>query len=526
MQFKPVYLLLLFFWFQFGNGQEGKEYNTVFEKQLLNPHYSGEQNISTGDYLLKNAINDSQKAQAYFLLVQGQNKLGVIEKSIENLFLAKKLSEQENNAFLRAYAEISLSRHCNNYGISDKGSTYLTDAKNRIEDIKDKKQKAIIESLILESEARDLVTSNNLTKALELLKQQEVLSKNNALPEIFLTNNKNLQGYCYYKASQFDLSKQYLNENLEILKRNNVSASCSMKYVNYGLACISLQKGAADFNKHIELLKQDFACKPIYEVLWTKELQVILAQKGKTDLASIYAEKTSQLEVQDIENRRIGRSIMLSQIEKDSDTSSVLSKILSTKGILILLGVLLLMIAFYVYNSVKYKREYAQFKKIMSESEAGIKTYVPQEAPTMTAVTSDDEKEEDELGMNQKSKEAILEKLNQFERMELYLSADMSLEKLSKYTDANSKYVREIIQKYKSKNYSSYINELRINHVINLLKNNPEYLKYKVSYLAEISGFSSHSAFSVVFRSVAGLSPNQFIEFLKKEKSHILRKSS
>ncbi|RXM52850.1 hypothetical protein BOQ60_26210, partial [Chryseobacterium sp. CH1] len=39
------------------------------------------------------------------------------------------------------------------------------------------------------------------------------------------------------------------------------------------------------------------------------------------------------------------------------------------------------------------------------------------------------------------------------------------------------------------------------------------------SYLAEYSGFSSHSAFTTVFKSVTGMSPNVYIQEISKTKT-------
>ena len=96
----------------------------------------------------------------------------------------------------------------------------------------------------------------------------------------------------------------------------------------------------------------------------------------------------------------------------------------------------------------------------------------------------------------------------------------MSLAILSVQTGINTKYLSEVINNNKGKNFNGYINELRINHIARLLKTDPAYLNYKVSYLAEYSGFSSHGAFTNVFKSVTGMSPYTYIqEIIKNKKS-------
>ncbi len=111
----------------------------------------------------------------------------------------------------------------------------------------------------------------------------------------------------------------------------------------------------------------------------------------------------------------------------------------------------------------------------------------------------------------------LLEKLEKFESNNDYLDPAISLNLLAENLNTNTKYLSEIINTYKNKNFHYYINELRINYIINQLKNNPVYLKYKVSHLAEEAGFSSHSLFSTVFKQVTGHSPASFIKTIKSE---------
>ena len=94
----------------------------------------------------------------------------------------------------------------------------------------------------------------------------------------------------------------------------------------------------------------------------------------------------------------------------------------------------------------------------------------------------------------------------------------MSLALLASQFETNTKYLSEIINTYKNKNFNSYINELRINYITDRLKNNKTYLQYKISYLAEESGFSSHSSFATVFKAVTGIPPTVFIELLRDQK--------
>lgn len=80
----------------------------------------------------------------------------------------------------------------------------------------------------------------------------------------------------------------------------------------------------------------------------------------------------------------------------------------------------------------------------------------------------------------------------------------------------NTKYLTQMLRQEYDKDFSAYINELRINYIVGLLENEPKYRQYKISYLAELVGYSSHSKFAAVFKKVKKCSPSEFISNLEK----------
>lgn len=115
------------------------------------------------------------------------------------------------------------------------------------------------------------------------------------------------------------------------------------------------------------------------------------------------------------------------------------------------------------------------------------------------------------------TEDRILNELELFEESLEFNNPDISLFNLANQVNTNTKYLSEIIKKHKGVNFNQYINELRIKYIVEKLSNNPEYLKYKISHLADESGFSSHSAFTSVFKQIMGISPSVFIRLLKDD---------
>ncbi|MFA7469368.1 MAG: helix-turn-helix domain-containing protein, partial [Weeksellaceae bacterium] len=73
----------------------------------------------------------------------------------------------------------------------------------------------------------------------------------------------------------------------------------------------------------------------------------------------------------------------------------------------------------------------------------------------------------------------------------------------------------------KGKGFMSYLYGLRIEYVIELLKNEPEYREYTIKTLAALCGFSGYRHFSDAFMTETGLRPQYFLEQIKKEKVEV-----
>jgi AraC-like DNA-binding protein len=119
--------------------------------------------------------------------------------------------------------------------------------------------------------------------------------------------------------------------------------------------------------------------------------------------------------------------------------------------------------------------------------------------------------------MSLETDEKIEKQLSNFEKKERFLSPNTSLSNMASEFNTNSAYLSAVIKKHKNKNFNAYINDLRIDYIIKKLKTSPEYLNYKIAYLAEECGFSSHTVFIRIFTEKTGLTPSKFIDILKNE---------
>ena len=176
--------------------------------------------------------------------------------------------------------------------------------------------------------------------------------------------------------------------------------------------------------------------------------------------------------------------------------------------VILLVLAIFIKIIFYIRNRNKLKMyrnmlEYLHRQKL-PEPNLNTTTEEKQEAPKSPMILKESENQ-------------ILADLEKFEAGKKFTHKDMSLRMLAAQLNTNTKYLSEVINRQKQKNFNSYINELRINYITEKIKSDPNYLNYKVSYLAEECGFSSHSTFTTVFKSIVGVSPIMFVEFVKDE---------
>lgn len=113
--------------------------------------------------------------------------------------------------------------------------------------------------------------------------------------------------------------------------------------------------------------------------------------------------------------------------------------------------------------------------------------------------------------------EEILSRLSKFETNQEYLNPKVDLSYLAKKLKTNTAYLSKVINSQKEKNFTTYLNELRINYLIELLKKETAYREYSLRSLAEHIGYSNPRQFSIAFYEVAEMRPNNFLKMIQEE---------
>lgn len=105
----------------------------------------------------------------------------------------------------------------------------------------------------------------------------------------------------------------------------------------------------------------------------------------------------------------------------------------------------------------------------------------------------------------------ILENLVKLENKKYYLKQDFTLHSAAKKLKTNTAYLSKIVNNELGKNFSTYLNELRINYIILELKNNSKLRAYSVNSIAEEIGYKSADSFTKYFKAATGLTPSVYI---------------
>ncbi|MCD0472502.1 helix-turn-helix domain-containing protein [Flavobacterium sp. JAS] len=169
----------------------------------------------------------------------------------------------------------------------------------------------------------------------------------------------------------------------------------------------------------------------------------------------------------------------------------------------LILITLLLGIGFLFYRYNKNKNKYRKnFLELMNRNE---ETKAEPKANTNSI--------ED---INQDTVSILLKKLEKFEREKRYLEKNMTLPKLAVLFKTNINYLYKIIYHFRGKKFTDYINDLKIDYLIYLMKQDKRYRKYNNKALAEEVGFSTTQRFANAFYARTGISTSYFIKNIKK----------
>lgn len=317
---------------------------------------------------------------------------------------------------------------------------------------------------------------------------------NDSSKDFFLASNFQYIGILFNRLNKPDSALLYLKKSLDLTSNNpSINTETLRNYVHNYIGEAYLKKNelslAKSFFDKVSASELKFRTIDLNQELYnnlttyfekTNNLDSIKVYKHKYDSISKILLKSNANTVNSVTGKL---SLQNQLLEKDSQPHIWLI-------IISILGVAAL------FFTLKRKKA------------------VKEETLSITPVTPVATKTE-ELNIAKETLIMLEDKLATFEKEQQFLDASVSATQLANQFQTNTKYITYVIKKLYGQDFNTYINSLRILYISDLLKEDIKYRQYKISYLAEISGFSSHSKFAAVFKKVNGMSPSEFIASLQ-----------
>lgn len=477
-----------------------------------------DQSLKIAQYLLsKTNTSDSNKSRINYLISTAYIVKGDYSSALNFLYEEKNYrnyltEEQKINIDI---SKITLLR---NLTLDKQSKKIIEKLENTI--VVDDKLKLYLEVSIAIEKSKFLSNQSKLQEPIDALKKEEATVAKIAkdFKDIALHYNIAL-GQLYLRQKNLALAQKQFELALSNLNQQNVENAYAKIDVLNGLALVHFLK--KEYGEAITLSKEAMSYVErignLFSQIKVNQLQseIYLAMNDVANyklINSKFFELQSEAEGQ--EQEAINTSFNLISDEYADGYSDEKSKYIKIIYVVSGLFLIVILISFLFWQKI------AANKKRLVE----IINYIEiTRSNLMTSFSITDKKSEPKKNVILKeTEEHILNKLKRFESSRRFINKDISLAVLAGQLDSNTKYLSEIINTHYNVNFNTYINKLRVNYIIEKLKTDPNFINYKISYLAENCGFSSHSSFATVFKTITGISPVKFIELLNQEKENNL----
>lgn len=397
--------------------------------------------------------------------------------------------------------------------------------------------------LMYQEQAYSAIAKKKYRKAIEDVRNAQKHFNNTSKKNIdFLTaNNEQLAGDAYVGLKLYDSALNHYNNGLKHLEK------LPENYVG-GLILNGLSQIYMDLGDMTTARRWLDSAESIADRSHYQQLKVVVYETVKR-----YARMVADVDQLSEAQKVLDTARTIITVKKDSFLNHTLSGLeqnyreeatqSSYKNILIL-AALIIIAGTLFFTGISRKQQKAKFRAVLAgisereeqrqrqqvaavlpvevsaslEQSPEVQTPVPEEVPVQGAAPVANGDQSRELtAIPEETVRKILGHLQEFEAGTLFTNRNISLAYLAAHINTNTKYLSRLINQYKQKDFNGYINELRVNYIIGQLKNDPVWRKYKISTLADEGGFSSHSKFAAVFKSVTGIAPSLFIQYLEAE---------
>ncbi|MFD2938439.1 helix-turn-helix domain-containing protein [Flavobacterium notoginsengisoli] len=460
-------------------------------------------------YLYKISTNNTERIKALMLRATLLRQHGIRNEAVTALKRADSLAVIDKSFTLQARVNGFLSTIYREYEIYSLGKVHLEKAIAVSKKIEDKNEMYKFQGNLSQEIAYYEMHSSNYSKAIADLKAGKksfALADSSIDKNFHIAVNEELIAKNFLLLQKVDSALIYFQKGEKELAESESKNSPLKGFIFNGFGNVyaskgDLKKALLNYQKaeEIAIASNFFILK---QEVYTSLMQFYKETDNKKYIE--YNELNLKLKKAEEDSRKINTDELIQTLRDeqiDSQSKFQTSKIIITIGFCVFIVLITLVI------SVLKRKKGNSKSKTISENVEVLNTeeeIKPKQEPSKEYMSETTEK-------------AILEKIHKLEESHFYLNKDISLNYVAVKLSINQRYISYVINKNKSIDFAGYINELRIHYITDRLKNDSNFLKYKISFLADLCGFSSHSRFTTTFKKVTGVSPLTFITDLQEE---------
>lgn len=200
-------------------------------------------------------------------------------------------------------------------------------------------------------------------------------------------------------------------------------------------------------------------------------------------------------------------------LEKQKIIESLEKNNITKIVVLVILSLFVILLIIIIFRNKKKQKIYKKRFQELLENKKSSEITLNKEHQEKSNV----DKEPKDIGISEIIVNDILKNLKKFEENNDFLQSNISIAILAKRFKTNSKYLSKVINIHKDKSFSNYVNELRINYVVEELKINAKFRRYTIRAIANEIGFNTTEAFSKSFYKTTGIYPSFFMKQLEKQ---------
>lgn len=149
----------------------------------------------------------------------------------------------------------------------------------------------------------------------------------------------------------------------------------------------------------------------------------------------------------------------------------------------------------------------------------------PSSGPGADVCSADSKYERSALSTSQRDRLAR-DVTEVMERVRPFCSTDFSLNGLAAEVNSNSKYVSQVINDVFKKNFSTFVNEYRVNLACERLADTAGYGRYSINGIGESVGFKSSATFSTVFKKMTGMTPSVYQKLTREKQAKLSKQGN